>query len=243
MSDAQPPAANDSEQQEEKPPWGPLKRVQRRIVGVLVEKAKTTPDSYPLTLNALTTGCNQKSNRSPLMSLTPEQVEDELIELRRLGAVMEVQSGSRTAKFRHNLYNWFGIEKIELAIMAELLLRGEQTLGDLRARANRMDKIASQSDLKPLVKGLIDKGLIQELTPEGRGQIVTHCLYLENEMPKVIERASQVAAGAKSPASSSHAGSVPDEATEKRIEALEQQVASLTKDVDELKEKFKQLES
>ncbi len=88
--------------------WQPLTAVQRRVVGVLVEKAKTTPDAYPLTLNALTNGCNQKSNRHPHMELASEEVERALDELREMGAVTEVQSGGRVAKYRHYLYEWLG---------------------------------------------------------------------------------------------------------------------------------------
>ena len=128
-----PPATEDAS-----PAWHPLSRVNRRIVGVLVEKAKTTPDQYPLSLNALTNGCNQKSNRSPQMSLEEHQVETALENLRTQGLVAEVQGGGRVPKFRHYMKEWLGVSGVELAVMAELLLRGDQTVGDLRGRANRM---------------------------------------------------------------------------------------------------------
>src|SRR5262245_51294211 len=120
------------------PTWKPLNPTQRRVAGVLVEKAKTTPEQYPLSLNALTTGCNQKNNRQPLTNLTQDQVEQAIDELREMGAVVEVQGSGRVPKYKHCLYEWLGVEKIELAIMAELLLRGEQTVGELRSRAARM---------------------------------------------------------------------------------------------------------
>ena len=120
-----------SESQSERK-WRPLTAAQRRVAGVLVEKAKTTPDAYPMTLNALTNGCNQKSNRSPLMDLSPDEVQNALDELREMGAVAEVQAGGRVPKYRHYLYEWLGVEKAAMAVMTELLLRGEQTLGELR---------------------------------------------------------------------------------------------------------------
>ncbi|MEX2356895.1 MAG: DUF480 domain-containing protein, partial [Pirellulaceae bacterium] len=126
------------EQQAEQAAWRPLKENQRRVVGVLVEKAKTTPDAYPMTLNGLTTGCNQKSNRDPQMKLETFEVEDALEQLREMGAVAEVHGDGRVVKFRHYMKDWLGCEGDELAVMAELLLRGPQTVGELRGRAARM---------------------------------------------------------------------------------------------------------
>ncbi len=106
------------------PRWKPIGRVERRVLGVLVEKAKTTPDAYPLTLNSLTTGCNQKSNRDPQMNLEPDQIESSLEKLRHMSAVIEVSGGGRVPKYRHMVYEWLGVDKIEAAVMTELLLRG-----------------------------------------------------------------------------------------------------------------------
>ncbi len=106
------------------PRWQPLPARDRRVLGALVEKAKTTPDAYPLSINALRTACNQKNNRYPLMELEQEDVEESLARLRALGAVTEVQSGGRVDRFRHYLYEWLGVDKVELAVIAELLLRG-----------------------------------------------------------------------------------------------------------------------
>ena len=150
-----------------------------------VEKAKTTPEQYPLSLNSLTTGCNQKSNRHPQMNLDLDQVEQTLEELRRLGAVVEIQSGGRVAKYKHCMYEWLGVEKAELAVMAELLLRGEQTVGELRGRAVRMEPIPDINALRPVLKSLMDKELVVELTPEGRGQVVSHALYRQPEFEEL----------------------------------------------------------
>jgi len=165
--------------------WQPLQRIDRRVVGVLVEKAKTTPDNYPLTLNSLLNGANQKSNRFPQMQLDEEHVFDALERLRKLGAVAEVQGDGRAPKFRHLLYDWLGVDKYELAVMAELLLRGAQTIGELRGRAARMEPIAGISELRPILDSLNRKGQLLYLTPPGRGCMVTHALYQEAELEKL----------------------------------------------------------
>jgi uncharacterized protein YceH (UPF0502 family) len=166
--------------------WTLLNRRQRRVLGVLVEKSKTTPEAYPMTLNALTNGCNQKSNRSPLMNLTPDEVSSTLDSLRGLGAVMEVHGDGRVLKYKHQFYDWLGVDRPQSAVMTELLLRGQQTLGELRARAARMEPaIADVNQLKPIVDSLIAKELMMELTPAGRGQVVSHALYQHEELAKV----------------------------------------------------------
>lgn len=181
------PTDHDNEQPEA-PKWRLLNRVQRRILGVLVEKAKTTPEAYPLSLNAIATGSNQKSNRAPQMDLEPDDVELELDNLRSFGAVIEVQSGGRVPKYKHLAYEWLGVDKYELAVMAELLLRGEQTIGELRGRAARMESIADLNTLKPILQSLVAKGLMVELTPAGRGQVVTHALYSERELKELRDQ-------------------------------------------------------
>ncbi len=165
--------------------WKPLSAIDRRVAGVLVEKAKTTPDQYPLTVNSIVNGANQKSNRHPQMELDADDVAESLDRLRSLGAVTEVQGNGRTLKYRHMMYEWLGIEKVELSVMAELLLRGAQTEGELRGRAARMDPIADLAALRPILESLSAKGLIVSLTPEGRGHVLTHALYQPQEMEKL----------------------------------------------------------
>jgi uncharacterized protein YceH (UPF0502 family) len=167
------------------PRWRPLPAIDRRIVGVLVEKAKTTPEAYPLSANALRSGANQKNNRYPLMELEIEDIEESLERLRATGAVTEVQGGGRVARFRHHLYEWLGVDKVELAVMTELLLRGAQTEGELRGRAARMEPIADVAALRPVLASLVAKGLVISLTPEGRGHMVTHALYEPRELEKL----------------------------------------------------------
>jgi uncharacterized protein YceH (UPF0502 family) len=116
-----------------------LTRAQRRVLGVLIEKGLTTPEYYPLTRKAVTTGCNQKNNRSPLTNYSEDTVEETLDELRQLGlvAVVHTESG-RTERYRHFMRQRYPFTETQLAVMTELLLRGAQQLGELRSRASRM---------------------------------------------------------------------------------------------------------
>lgn len=110
-----------------------------RVLGTLVEKAQTTPGQYPLTLNALTAGCNQKNNRDPVTSLTEEQVRDALDGLRAKELVREaILAGSRVNKYRHIAREGLGVNTAELVILTELMLRGPQAPGELRSNGQRM---------------------------------------------------------------------------------------------------------
>jgi uncharacterized protein YceH (UPF0502 family) len=184
----------DPSSEPESSQWRPLSAIDRRVLGVLVEKAKTVPASYPMTVNAICTGANQKNNRFPEMHLEPDQVQESLDRLREMGALSEVQGEGRVPKYRHHLYKWLGVEKVELAVMGELLLRGAQTVGELRGRAARMEPIADLAALKPVLDALTQKGLVIPLSPEGRGQVVAHALYQPQELDRV--RAESSAAGA-----------------------------------------------
>jgi uncharacterized protein YceH (UPF0502 family) len=195
MNDATPSA-----QQAAAPRWQPINAMDRRVAGVLVEKAKTVPSAYPMSLNAIVTAANQKSNRFPVMQLEPEQVEESLERLRQLGAVGLVQGYGRVSKYRHYLYEWLGVDKVELAVMAELLLRGAQTEGELRARAARMESISDLAALRPILASLTAKRLVLSLSPEGRGHVVTHALYPPRELEHLK---AQYAAGAMAMAAGS----------------------------------------
>ncbi len=174
------------------PAWTPLSARQRRVLGTLMEKSKTTPDAYPMTFAALTTGCNQKSNRMPINNYSTEQVEQTVDELRTLSAVTLVQGNGRVEKVRHYAYQWLGLSKVEAAVMTELLLRGEQTVGELRTRASRLEPIADLGELQRLLEELESRKLVVKLTPSGRGQIVSHNIYPEWELEQLRKK---VAAG------------------------------------------------
>lgn len=170
------------------PLWKPLTPNQRRVLGVMIEKAKTTPAAYPMTLNAIVVGCNQKNNREPVTTLDDGDVEHCIMELCDLKVVSEAPLVSRAAKYLHHAYQWLKVDRTELAVMTELLLRGEQTLGDLRARAARMEPIGDVVALRKIVDGLLARGLMIELTSPGRGQIVSHNLYREPEVAALRSR-------------------------------------------------------
>src|SRR4051812_3562708 len=110
-----------------------------RVLGVLIEKATTTPEQYPLSLNALTNGANQKNNRDPVLALSEDEVFEAVEGLRAKQLVIRVdQVGSRVPKFKHAAGDVLRCSGAQLAVMAELLLRGPQTQGELRGRASRM---------------------------------------------------------------------------------------------------------
>ncbi len=196
-----------------------LDGIERRVLGVLIEKAKTTPDAYPLSLNALRTGSNQKSNRFPQMNLDEDQVDRAADTLRQKKLVSLVQGDSRVERYRHLAYEWFGVDKVELAVLTELLLRGAQTVGELRGRAARMEPIKGINELTPVVASLVQKGHVVYLSPPGRGAIVSHTFYSPQEMERVrrdlglgaIEDVSTSASSSPPPqdAGSSPSGSSP----------------------------------
>ncbi len=238
----------------------PLNLRQRRILGVLMEKARTTPDTYPLSLNGLVTGCNQKSNRHPLMDLTSEQVEDELEKMRAAGIVAEVQGGSRVAKYRHYGYDFLGVKGAEAAVMTELLLRGEQTAGDLRTRASRFEPISDLAALQGILNSLMEKDLVVALTPSGRGQLLTHNLYLPEELTRLKQLATTGDRNAPQPQPNSAApqpvrqstvgatGSSLQTATQtgasrEDVEALREEVSELRQLLERLSDRLDRLES
>ena len=127
-----------------------LSAEEARVLGVLIEKSMTTPDQYPLSLNALVNGCNQKSNRDPGLSLGSDDVKKAMRALRVKQLAVEIwpSTGSRIEKYRHLAESGLGLEEKQVAVLGELLLRRAQQPGELRTRASRMAKIESQGELK-----------------------------------------------------------------------------------------------
>jgi len=223
--------------------WQALNAKQRRILGTLVEKAKTTPDSYPMTIAGLTTGCNQKSNRDPQMNLTQDQVEELVDQLKLTGAITRVEGAGRVTKIRHYAYQWFGITGAEAAVMTELLLRGPQTLGELRQRASRMDPIPDLGSLQVLLSGLEKKNLILYLTPAGRGQIVTHNVYLPHELDALKTEYANYKGGSDSADDSDSPTPVASSRTSSsHSAALENRIAELEATVNDLKARLENVE-
>ena len=146
-----------------------LEPYEARVLGVLVEKALTTPEQYPLTLNAAVSGANQKVNRDPLLALSDDEVSEALDGLidKELGRKV-FPGNSRVDKFCHTGTSTLKIEIAQLALLAELMMRGPQTLAELRTRAGRMVPIESPERLAELLAPLEQRGLVERIAP-GRG--------------------------------------------------------------------------
>ena len=221
------------------PSWPVLTLHERRVLGVLVEKAKTTPDTYPMSVNALVTGCNQKSNRDPLLELSDLDVEDTLLGLQKRAWAIKI-TGGRVIRWRHALYEAWKVDKVELAVLAELLLRGPQTEGELRSRASRMEPIDELDALRAVLKRLAERRLVAYLTPEGRrGSVVTHGFHAPEELERLRSRHKAEAESAaalpergEAPVSRPAASAVS--AVEARLGEVLAEVASLKQVVAEL---------
>jgi uncharacterized protein YceH (UPF0502 family) len=208
---------------------------ERRVLGVLVEKAKTTPDIYPLSLNALVAGCNQKSNRDPVMNLTEDYAEEALRGAQAKGLAVKI-TGGRVERWRHALYEALKVDKVELAILGELLLRGPQTEGELRTRASRMEPIADLDSLRAVLCALAARGLVQYLTPEGRrGTIVTHGLY----QPSEIDQLRTMHSGERGAVA---IDSAADQARPPAVNAWEERLAQIEGTIRSLADRVEQLE-
>ncbi|TVP97886.1 MAG: DUF480 domain-containing protein [Planctomycetaceae bacterium] len=216
-----------------KPLWQPIGKSERRVLGVLVEKAKTTPENYPLSLASLIAGSNQKSNRAPQMQLDEDDVVAALDRLRALGAVREVQGSGRVNKFRHAAYEWLDVDAAGAAVMAELLLRGPQTAGELRARASRMHDFPDLGSLGETLDHLQSQGLVQALTPAGRGQTFAHALYPADEQQYLAQKVRSETGDETAAASEPRSAAIPP-SWQQRIEQLEEELAEVKRRLDEL---------
>jgi uncharacterized protein YceH (UPF0502 family) len=146
-----------------------LEPVEARVLGVLVEKALTTPEQYPLTLNAVVSGANQKSNRDPVLELSDDAVGEALDGLIDKQLARKVFPGnSRVDKYCHTGTSTLKVEIAPLAVLAELMMRGPQTLAELRARAARMVELDPPERLMEILAALEQRGLIERV-PSGRG--------------------------------------------------------------------------
>jgi hypothetical protein len=205
----------------------------------MVEKAKTTPDTYPMSLNALLTGCNQKSNREPVLNLTEVEVEEALAECQRQALAIRI-TGGRVERWRHQLYETWRVDKVELAILAELLLRGPQTEGELRGRASRMEPIDDLVALRAALRPMVERGLIIYLTPEGRrGTVLSHGFHAPAEIKRLLDHhGSRSDAAGEPPAATEPTVKTSDDLAGVRaaLEELQEKVHALTADVQKIKE-------
>ncbi|WP_298825074.1 YceH family protein [uncultured Piscinibacter sp.] len=131
----------------------PLSLLEARVLGVLVEKAHTVPDSYPLSLNSLTLGCNQKTARDPVLNATESEVQGAVDALRALSLVFET-SGSRVARYEHNMGRAMGLPSQSVALLSVLMLRGPQTSSELRANCDRLHRFADVSSVEAFLDEL-----------------------------------------------------------------------------------------
>jgi hypothetical protein len=210
---------------------------------VLIEKAQTTQGGSPMSLNALVTGSNQKSNRDPAMSLNEHQVEEALTSAQKNGLVTKI-IGGRVEHWKHCLYDAWRVSKVELAVLAELLLRGPQTEGELRGRASRMDPIADVEALRGVLRPLVERRLVVYLTPEGRrGTMVTHGFHAPEELERLRATHSAEAPLTQAEATPALANSAaaPTPEAHTQIAFLQTQVTELQAKVADLEQDIRRI--
>jgi uncharacterized protein YceH (UPF0502 family) len=222
-----------------------LDAIEARVLGVLIEKDLTTPDQYPLSLNGATLGCNQKSNRDPVLELTEGEVNAALGKLIVKGLAGSVHPmGGRVEKFRHNAQAVLKVSTPEAALLAELLMRGPQQPGELRARVARMSPLDSQQALMDLLKPLLERSLVVRLEPapgsraERYAQTVSptaHPIEAKAALPVRAYSSSAAATAAAIEREPAPAPAAFDPAPlQKRIDELEHEVRVLRRQLDAL---------
>lgn len=210
-----------------------LTAAESRVLGVLAEKAFTTPEQYPLSLNAVVAGANQKNNRDPVLAMTDDEAFDALETLRAKGLVVRVEAGggSRVHRFRHNANDALHVRAGELAVLAELLLRGPQTQGELRGRASRMSPMASLDVVREMLRALRERAepLVRELPPSPGSRAERYVQLLCPDLHPLDEPESGPRAVAAAPvAREAPASFVQRESgLSHRVEKLEAEVAAL----------------
>ena len=201
-----------------------LSLLESRVLGVLLEKERTVPDSYPLTLNALVSGCNQKSSRDPIISASDSEVQGAVDTLKSRSLVIE-SSGGRVARYSHNFERVLQVPRQSSAILAVLMLRGPQTAGELRINCERLHPFTDISSVEAFLTELAERpagALVAEL-PRQPGSRENRWMHLLCGPPQVQESAAPTAAPA-----------TPDIGTSE-IAALKANVARLEAEVSELK--------
>ena len=207
-----------------------LSLLETRVLGVLAEKQRTVPDSYPLTLNSLVSGCNQKSSRDPVMEASEAEVQAALDNLRSLSLTME-SSGGRASRYAHNIEKVLHIPSQSLALLTMLMLRGPQTAGELRISCDRLHKFADISSVESFLTELSERAagaLVAEL-PRQPGARENRWMHLLSGEP-VIEAAAVYR--------SSVAGA---DVTVGEIAALKANVAKLEDEVQDLRQLLERL--
>ena len=206
----------------------PLDAVAARVLGSLIEKESTTPDTYPLTLNALTAACNQSSNRDPVMSLDEATVLDSVQNLIRQSFVREVyRSDSRAKRYRQTMSETLSLHPAEMAVMCVLMLRGPQTTGEIRTRTSRLHEFTEMAQVDITLQALmtLSTPLVVQL-PRQPGQ-------------KEV-RYAHLLAGEPDTSALHHAE--PPASRSGRIDDLENEVVELRRELSELKQRFEEFQ-
>lgn len=216
-----------------------INAVEARVLGALIEKEVTTPEYYPLSLNALVNACNQKNNREPVMALDEAEVRQALhgLETERLAGA--VRGDSRVPKYEHRVQEVFNFTRAETAVMCVLLLRGPQTPGELRGRTERMYKFDELSDIVSTLQKLAsrDPSLVK-LLPRQTGMKEARYTHLLSGDVETFDAATSIASSYSSAQSYSHSHATPapvDEEINERMAQLEAEVAILTRELGELR--------
>ena len=220
----------------------PLTDVEVRILGALLEKEVTTPENYPLSLNALLAACNQTTNRDPVMRLDEDTATHHIIALRRGGLLHQIQPvGSRVTRFRHLLAEELKLDPRELAVLGVLMLRGPQTPGELHARTARLASFADIPDLEGVLESMIARqpdALVARL-PRRPGQKEVRYAHLLAGEPACAdsETADEPALSTRRP---NRADGEDDRvaALERTVEALRAEVAALRAELDAFRAQF-----
>jgi len=195
-----------------------------RVLGSLLEKEITTPEYYPLSGNALLNACNQKSNRDPVLHLDEDTLERAIYTLRDKGLLVSITgAGSRVPKYGHRISEKLNLGRRELAILCELMLRGPQTLGELRTRAERMHPFGDLAEVESVLEHMPE--LVTKL-PRRPGEKEARYAHLLSGEPPVSAASPPSAAIPQAP--------LPAD----RIRALEAEVAQLRRELDDLKQQF-----
>jgi uncharacterized protein YceH (UPF0502 family) len=207
-----------------------LSEFEARVLGSLIEKEITTPDYYPISLNALVNACNQKSNRDPLTNLDEGTVRDALRTLNQKELAGPADTfDSRVAKYEHRIQEAFNFTRAETAVLCELLLRGPQTPGELRSRAERMhhfDELSQvQSTLQSLMKREPPLVTVLPRQPGTKEARYAHLLSGDVEQLEIVSPA----------ATATSAGASHGTANTERIALLENEVSMLKRELEELK--------
>jgi hypothetical protein len=201
-----------------------LSLLETRVLGVLIEKQHTVPDTYPLTLNAATSGCNQKTSRDPVLNASDAEVQAAIDQLKALSLVME-SSGGRVMRYAHNTGRVLNLPSQSVALLATLMLRGPQTPGELRINCERLHRFADISALEAFLHELAaraEAALVVELPrqPGSRENRWAHLLSGEVQIPEEPGRATRVGT---------------DDLSAGEVAALKANVARLQDDMDTLK--------